>query len=109
MPDAAAVELVIQGISLDGKAFRPSDWAERLCGVMAAFGSDQHLAYSPYVHPITSNGIRCVVVDMRLEGIEPMAYRFLLSFAKDNELKVRDGRIEERTKLAELQRVGDTA
>jgi hypothetical protein len=38
-----------------------------------------------------------------------MAYRFLLSFAKDNELKVRDGRIEERTKLAELQRVGDTA
>jgi hypothetical protein len=32
-----------------------------------------------------------------------------VSFAKDNELKVRDGRIEERTKLAEMQRVGDTA
>jgi hypothetical protein len=38
-----------------------------------------------------------------------MAYRFLLSFAKNNELKVRDGRIEERTRLAGLQRVGDTA
>jgi hypothetical protein len=38
-----------------------------------------------------------------------MAYRFLLSFAKDNELRVRDGRIEERSKLAELHRVGDTA
>ncbi len=49
------------------------------------------------------------VVDVRLEEVEPMAYRFLLSFAKDNALKVRDGRIEERTKLAELQRVGDTA
>ena len=34
---------------------------------------------------------------------------FLLSFAKDNELKVRDGRVAERSKLAELQRVGDTA
>ena len=44
-----------------------------------------------------------------LEEVEPMAYRFLLSFAKDNELKVRDGRIAERSKLAELQRVGDTA
>ena len=103
MPDIS-VEFVIQGITEDGKTFRPSDWAERLCGVMAAFGSDQHLAYSPYVHPITSNAIRCVVVDMRLEGIEPMAYRFLLSFAKDNDLKVRPGRPPERTRLAELER-----
>jgi hypothetical protein len=38
-----------------------------------------------------------------------MAYRFLLSFAKDNDLQVRDGRVAARTKLAELQRVGDTA
>ena len=53
--------------------------------------------------------MRCVVVDVRLEGLEPMAYRFLLSFAKDNELQVRDGRIAERSKLAQLQRVGDTA
>jgi hypothetical protein len=61
------------------------------------------------VHPVSANGVRCVVVDTRLESIEPMAYRFLLNFAKDNELRVRDGRIEERTRLAELQRVGDTA
>jgi Protein of unknown function (DUF3579) len=53
--------------------------------------------------------VRCVVVDARLGEIDPMAYRFLLSFAKDNELCVRDGRIEERTKLAQLARVGDTA
>jgi hypothetical protein len=103
MPEAAAVELVIQGISLEGKAFRPSDWAERLCGVMSAFGGDHRMQYSPYVHPITSNGIRCVVVDRRLEQIQPMAYRFLLNFAKDNELQVRDGRAAERTRLAELQ------
>ena len=28
-----------------------------------------------------SAGVRCVVVDVRLEEVEPMAYRFLLSFA----------------------------
>jgi hypothetical protein len=103
------VEFVIVGTTRDGKPFRPSDWAERLCGVMSAFGGDQRMMYSPFVHPITAAGVRCVVVDQRLESIEPMAYRFLLSFARDNELQVRNGRISGRTKLAEMQRVGDTA
>lgn len=109
MAEAEVAEFVIQGVTLDGKPFRPSDWAERLCGVMAAFGGDHRMQYSPFVHPITTNGVRCVVVDVRLESIEPMAYRFLVNFAKDNELRVREGRIEARTRLAELQRVGDTA
>ncbi|OFZ94284.1 MAG: hypothetical protein A2Z64_04880 [Betaproteobacteria bacterium RIFCSPLOWO2_02_67_12] len=109
MPEAAAAEFVIEGVTADGKTFRPSDWAERLCGVMAAFGSDHRMQYSPYVHPVTANGLRCVVVDERLEGIEPMAYRFLLSFAKDNELCTRVGRIAERTVLAQLQRAGGSA
>jgi hypothetical protein len=110
MPEAGeVVEFVIRGVTLDGKPFRPGDWAERLCGVMAAFGGDNRMQYSPFVHPVTAAGVRCVVVDVRLEQLEPMAYRFLLNFAKDNELQVRDGRVAERTKLAELQRVGDTA
>jgi hypothetical protein len=112
MPEAGAIEVVefvILGVTLDGKPFRPSDWAERLCGVMSAFGGDNRMTYSPFVHPITAAGVRCVVVDRRLETIEPMAYRFLLNFAKDNELQVRNGRVSERTKLAEMQRVGDTA
>jgi hypothetical protein len=109
MSDAPVVEFVILGVTSDGSPFRPSDWAERLCGVMSAFGGDHRMQYSPYVHPVTSNGIRCVVVDVRLEALEPMAYRFLLSFAKDNELKTRDGRTADRTKLAEVQRVGNAA
>ncbi|HEY5900732.1 MAG TPA: DUF3579 domain-containing protein [Burkholderiales bacterium] len=109
LPEARVSEFVIQGVTTGGKPFRPSDWAERLCGVMAAFGGDHRMQYSPFVHPVTANGVRCVVVDVRLEEIEPMAYRFLVGFAKDNELRVREGRVEERTKLAELQRVGDTA
>src|SRR5947207_3558724 len=104
MAEPAIVEFVILGQTKDGKPFRPSDWAERLCGVMSAFGGDHRMQYSPYVHPVTAAGIRCVVVDLRLEEVEPMAYRFLLSFAKDNELKMRDGRIAERTAVAQMQR-----
>ena len=89
-------EIVICGVTLHGAAFRPSDWAERLCGVMSIFGADQRMAYSPYVQPITSAGVKCVVVDMRLKEIEPMAYTFLLNFAKDNDLKTRPGRKRER-------------
>ena len=43
-----------------------------------------------------SRGIRCVVVDLRLEGIDPDAFRFLLGFARDNELKLRPGRKDRR-------------
>ena len=109
MADVEVVEFVIAGVTLDGKPFRPSDWAERLCGVMSAFGGDHRMQYSPFVHPVTANGVRCVVVDLRLEQVEPMAYRFLLSFAKDNDLQMRDGRIAERSRLAQVQRIGDTA
>ena len=89
-------EFVIKGVTLDGKPFRPGDWAERLCGVMSVFGADGRMRYSPYVQPITSAGVKCVVVDIRLKEIEPMAYGFLLNFAKDNELQVRPGRGEKR-------------
>lgn len=106
-PSAAApIEFVIVGLTRDGKRFRPGDWAERLCGVMAGFGRDHRTRYSPFVHPVTSDDTRCVVVDRRLEGIAPMAFRFLENFAADNELTVRAGRTPERTRLAELERGG---
>jgi hypothetical protein len=90
-------EFVIRGVTQGGRPFRPSDWAERLCGVMSAFGSDGRMQYSPYVYPVSSNGVKCVVVDVRLREIEPMAYNFLMNFAKDNELETRLGRVEGRT------------
>jgi hypothetical protein len=95
MPDKVD-EFVIKGLTREGKPFRPSDWAERLCGVMSAFGSDGRMQYSPYVYPITTAGLKCVVVDVKLGEIEPMAYTFLVNFARDNELQVRDGRIVKR-------------
>jgi hypothetical protein len=37
-----ALEIVIVGLTTDGHAFRPSDWAERLCGMMSIFGENRH-------------------------------------------------------------------
>jgi len=94
-------EIVIRGVTTAGKVFRPSDWAERLCGVMSAFGRERHLEYSPYVMPITSAGVKCVVVSRELQEIETMAFNFLMNFAKDNELEVRPGRGPDRDKAAQ--------
>jgi hypothetical protein len=85
-------EFVIVGRTRGGERFRPSDWAERLCGVMAQFGAAGRMRYSPYVYPVMVSGEKCVVVDVRLKEREPLAYRFLEGFARDNDLVVRPGR-----------------
>jgi hypothetical protein len=36
-------------------------------------------------------GVRCVVVDERLKDLEPMAFSFVMNFARDNELPVYEG------------------
>lgn len=88
-----AKEIFIQGITRDGKTFRPSDWAERLAGVMSQFrpGGPQpgsHLSYSPWCVPTVVGGVKCVVVNHDLRDAEPMAWDFVVNFAKDNDLQV---------------------
>ncbi|CAM4081494.1 DUF3579 domain-containing protein [Kerstersia similis] len=85
---------IIHGVTESGQRFRPSDWAERLAGVMAPFrpvGSPaSHLTYSPYVVPTVIDGVRCVVVDNRLRELEPLAWKFVIGFAHDNGLKISE-------------------
>jgi len=88
-----AKEILIQGLTLDGKTFRPSDWAERLAGVMSQFrpggaSPGSHLSYSPWCVPTTMGHIKCVVVNRELQEHEPMAWNFVMNFAKDNNLQV---------------------
>lgn len=85
----------IQGLTRDGRAFRPSDWAERLAGAMSCFrpGGVQgaigaHIGYSPYCVPQLVDGVKCVIVSDALKGVEPMAWDFVMNFARDNGLTV---------------------
>ncbi|GAB4216584.1 MAG: DUF3579 domain-containing protein [Rhodoferax sp.] len=90
-------KVYIVGLTTQGRAFRPSDWAERLAGVMSQFrpnsGSHQgrHLVYSPWCVPTSVQGIRSVVVHEDLRSHHVMAWDFVMNFAKDNELQVFHG------------------
>jgi hypothetical protein len=90
-------EFFIQGITPDGKTFRPSDWAERLAGAMSCFRPDgvrggigAFIGYSPYCVPRVINGVKCVIVNEALKGVEPMAWDFVMSFARDNQLQLTE-------------------
>ncbi len=90
-------EVFIQGITKDGRTFRPSDWAERLAGAMSCFrpggvaqARTAHIGYSPYCVPRVINGVKYVIVNEALRDVEPMAWDFVMNFARDNNLQVAD-------------------
>ena len=91
----------IQGVTLDGRTFRPSDWAERLAGAMSCFrpggakgGIGSFIGYSPYCVPRLIGGVKNVIVDERLKALEPMAWDFVMNFARDNGLRVVEGTLQ---------------
>ncbi len=93
MATFSSKQVFIQGITKDGKTFRPSDWSERLCGVMSPFRPGgavpgSHLSYSEWCLPTNLGDVKCVVVHRDLRDAEPMAWDFVMNFARDNELQV---------------------
>lgn len=95
MAETIPTEFFIQGVTSNGKTFRPSDWSERLCGVMSGFGPGKRgpnarLQYSVYVRPTLLGNVKTVILDSRLRDIEPMAFDFVMNFAKDNDLLVTE-------------------
>ena len=103
LPDPASTpvtkprEVFIQGLTKEGRAFRPSDWAERLAGAMSCFrpegtsrGIASYIGYSPYCVPTAVGEVKCVVVNEGLRALEPMAWDFVMNFARDNGLKVAE-------------------
>ncbi len=91
---AAPRQFKIQGITRQGKPFRPGDWAERLAGALSSFrpggGMQAHIGYSPYCVPRVVGGVKCVIVNEALRGLEPMAMDFVMNFARDNDLVVSE-------------------
>jgi Protein of unknown function (DUF3579) len=95
MAEAPFTEYFIQGITKDGRKFRPSDWAERLAGVMSCYGPgakgpNAYLQYSHYARPVLLGDLKCVILDSRLRELEPMAFDFVMNFARDNGLVVTE-------------------
>jgi Protein of unknown function (DUF3579) len=95
MDSSSANEIFIQGVTADGRAFRPSDWAERLAGVMSSFrpGGAQpgsHLGYSPWCVPTMIGSVKCVIVNRELREFDVMAWDFVMNFARDNGLQVAE-------------------
>jgi Protein of unknown function (DUF3579) len=95
-PASSARQFIIQGITKDGRVFRPSDWAERLAGAMSSFrpggggraGIGAFIGYSPYCVPTAVGEIKAVIVNESLRDIEPMAWDFVVNFARDNGLQM---------------------
>ncbi|EGL55852.1 MAG: DUF3579 domain-containing protein [Pseudomonadota bacterium] len=81
-------KVIIRGLTLDGGKFRPSDWAERLCGAVASYGPGRRIIFHPSVRLATLEGVKCVVIDADLEQRDEMLFDFLLDFAKDNKLQI---------------------
>ena len=93
---------VIEGITVDGKVFRPSDWIERLIDTLSSYGVDRRARRGSY--PGTDRrrqqlsflcaqmieGRKCLVVDARLRDANPAAFRFLREFTQSNRLRMRE-------------------
>ncbi len=83
-------KIVIEGVTTQGKQFRPSDWAERMSGSMASF-KNSRIHYSPLLQPsVNHEGYKCVLLDPKLKESSPQVYQSILDFAKANNLKICD-------------------
>jgi len=85
---AATGKVIIQGITQQGGTFRPSDWAERLCGAVASYGPGRRIIFHPNVKLASMEGIKCVVIDASLEDEDEMLFDFLTDFADENSLQI---------------------
>jgi hypothetical protein len=88
MADHKDKKIIIEGVTTQGKVFRPSDWAERMSGALASF-KNSRIQYSPLLQPsINNEGFKCVLLDPKLQESSPEVYQSILDFAKTNNLKI---------------------
>ncbi|MCX7090440.1 MAG: DUF3579 domain-containing protein [Legionellales bacterium] len=95
MADKKDKTIIIEGVTTQGKEFRPSDWAERMSGALASF-KNSRIQYSPLLQPsINNEGYKCVLLDPKLKESSPLIYQSILDFAKANKLKICGDKEEE--------------
>lgn len=89
--------LCILGITSSGRKFRPSDWAERLAGVMSGYRPGgapscigSHISYSQWCEPNLVGNLKSVILHPDLKKEHPEAWEFVIDFAKDNDLQITE-------------------
>jgi hypothetical protein len=88
MTESESKKIVIEGVTLQGKTFRPSDWAERMSGSMASF-KNSRIHYSPLLQPsVNHEGYKCILLDPKLKESSPQVYQSILDFAIANQLNI---------------------
>lgn len=73
----------------NGRTLRPSDWVERISGIMAQFGADHRLRYGA-VRPCFVKGKKCLLVKKTLEQENPAAFEYVSAFVRSNGLQMCD-------------------
>ena len=85
-------EFVILGVTTDGSSFKLSGWSETLCHSLGRAGSDGHVMYPSYVHPVMVGGVECVVVCASLRKENTAAFDLIKRFIAEHRLMTRAGR-----------------
>ena len=78
--------LTVGGIEVDPRRRQANGHNRPLQPAQARMG--HHISYSPWCVPTVMNGVKVVVVHTDLREAEPMAWDFVMNFAKDNDLQV---------------------
>lgn len=87
--EAPNKRIIILGVTEEGKKFRPSDWAERMCGNLCTF-RNRRIIYSPLLRPAIKEGVKSVIISDQLSVKHPKLYQELMEFAKTNKLVVKE-------------------
>jgi len=94
----------ILGFTLQGKKFRPSDWAERIASTYGRFDERQRIHYNPMVMPARYDNQTCLFVAAKLANLDPAGYKFIMEFVRSNQLAVKTNANSNMTQSpAELQ------
>jgi hypothetical protein len=79
---------IIVGTHHNDKAFRPSDWAGRICELGCVVQKSGIVQYSEDLRPIRYNGHAAVYVDSDLKAERTKVWEEVMAFAKLHQLKV---------------------
>lgn len=79
--------LLISGLTVQGKKFRPSDWCERLYGTIEALkNEDFYDEAKNLIQLIHHEGQKCILIHNQLRDLNLMVYNFYQNFANQNNL-----------------------